>query len=54
MSAVGLDQPHIAEHLRSDGLCQCPCSECTTRTGQFCICDDCPCESDAEHRVRRP
>jgi len=40
---------HITEHFSESGLCQCPCDECTLPLSQFCICLDCPCESDADH-----
>lgn len=47
MSAVGLPMAdHIAEHFGPDGLCQCPCDECTTRLAKFCVCLDCPCDPD--------
>ena len=52
MSNIGLDHEHIPEHFNLAGLCQCPCSDCTTRTARLCVCMDCPCESDddEEHR----
>lgn len=43
MSNIGLDHPHIEEHFAANGLCQCPCSECTARTTKLCWCPDCPC-----------
>lgn len=45
MSAAGLPmEDHIPEHFGANGLCQCPCEECTTRTARFCVCPDCPCD----------
>ncbi len=49
VSAIGLDYPHIEEHFDDTGLCQCPCSECTTRTSRQCVCEQCRCETDADH-----
>jgi hypothetical protein len=50
VSAIGLPMNgHVAEHFAPDGLCQCPCDQCTTRTAKFCVCLDCPCEEQGEH-----
>lgn len=50
MSAIGLPMNgHVAEHFAADGLCQCPCDQCTTRGVMFCVCLDCPCEEQSEH-----
>ena len=50
MSAIGLPMNgHVAEHFAPDGLCQCPCDQCTTRGAMFCVCLQCPCEEQAEH-----
>ena len=50
MSAIGLPMAdHVAPHFDTEGMCQCPCDECTTRTAKFCVCGDCPCESQEEH-----
>jgi hypothetical protein len=49
MSAIGLPMAdHVAPHFDA-GLCVCPCGECTTRTAKFCVCEDCPCESQEDH-----
>lgn len=47
MSAAGLPmKDHIAEHFNGEGLCQCPCDECTSRAALFCLCVDCPCDPE--------
>lgn len=49
MSAVGLEMPHASPHFGDDGICWCPCADCRTRLAEFCLCLDCPCESDQDH-----
>lgn len=54
MSMQGIEQPCLAEvdeddHFALNGLCQCGCAECTTRLAGFCVCMDCPCESQEDH-----
>ena len=49
MSAVGLPMPHMTPHFDVRGMCICPCGECTTRPGWFCLCADCPCDSPNDH-----
>ena len=50
VSAVGLPMAgHVQPHFGETGLCCCPCGECTTRTAKFCVCEDCPCESQRDH-----
>lgn len=39
---------HSEPHFGPGGLCVCGCQECTGLSW-FCLCPDCPCESDAEH-----
>lgn len=48
MATRGNIHPHIEEHFEIDGLCQCPCSECTTTLG-LCVCIECVCDSQGEH-----
>jgi len=55
MSAIGLPMDgHVNPHFVRSGpmiaLCQCPCDECTTRLTKQCVCLDCPCDDDEEHR----
>lgn len=47
-TAASLDD-HFESHLDDTGLCQCSCEDCTTRTVKFCVCEDCRCESNADH-----
>lgn len=51
VSAIGLPTDgHAEPHFDAiSGLCQCPCSECTSRPAWFCFCLDCPCETMADH-----
>ena len=41
---------HSEPHFNDDGLCGCLCRECTGLSW-FCLCMDCPCESDDEHHA---
>lgn len=51
MSVIGLPmEAHIDPHFSAAGLCICPCGDCTSRVAKFCICLECPCEEDAQHR----
>jgi len=50
MSAIGLATEHITTpHLNINGLCQCHCADCTTRTTHTCVCLDCACETPHDH-----
>lgn len=41
---------HNDPHFDHNGLCVCACRNCTGLKW-FCLCMDCPCESDDEHHV---
>lgn len=40
---------HVEPHFHANGLCQCPCSDCTSRPAWFCTCLDCPCDGPEDH-----
>jgi hypothetical protein len=51
MSAIGLPMAdHVQPHFSGDGLCQCPCDECTLRLTRACVCEYCACESQEDHQ----
>jgi hypothetical protein len=40
---------HIEPHFHGNGLCQCPCDQCTLSLTRRCVCIDCPCDDDPDH-----
>lgn len=43
---------HIESHFHNNGLCQCPCDDCTT-SFKLCVCAECPCDGGT-HETPQP